>query len=405
MNLIKSLKHRKSDEKIAMMRSYFMFLLSAVLSITMTACNEDEPKNKDHDSKLCYEWVELASDDMGDFYRFSSDGTGMYGIYNSADDRVIEVYNFVWYSEDDIYVYINGIKCFYSCSGTSLEIEMVGKTKYFERKDYTGSTGGSTTSGVPSSIINKFLHLYRSDGQTIVIEHLNSSAGLIANQDFISYIDGYAPEYSYKRTSNGTATYYLMWTPSANSLLGGIRHFLEVTLTFDAGEKWRGSFTGTTWIEGWNYTTFEPYRKNEVACNGRFYLGGEVDSGNQSGSETDEPEDKPGVVNKIEISAISDVTSTSALIEGSIDIDGGYTEAGFVCVGFENSLEAYAFATLSTDVETFKREYSAYCTKTGAVNFMIKKSGLKSKTYYGVKAYAIIGDKLVTSESKSFTTK
>ena len=79
-----------------------------------------------------------------------------------------------------------------------------------------------------------------------------------------------------------------------------------------------------------------------------------------------------------------------------------------MCVGFDDSpgysMEMYLF-TLPKKVSDFKSQYGGNCTKIEETNFKIKKSGLKAGQVYLVQAYAIIGDELVRSESKSFRVK
>ncbi len=131
---------------------------------------------------------------------------------------------------------------------------------------------------------------------------------------------------------------------------------------------------------------------------------------NDDSDKSDENEDSadqtetPGVVKEIEVTSISDITSNSAFIHGSIDIEGDYKEIGIVCINFTNSLEEYSFS-LPSNPDDFKKNYGAYCREaTKAGDFTIKVSNLKSNTNYTVAAYAITGDKLKLSPTKKFTT-
>lgn len=65
-----------------------------------------------------------------DYYSFYSDGTGIHGSYESDIDGVNEDDNINWYTVDNNYLYINGVKFAYSCDGSSLRI---GNMTYHEK--------------------------------------------------------------------------------------------------------------------------------------------------------------------------------------------------------------------------------------------------------------------------------
>lgn len=279
---------------------------------------------------------------------------------------------------------------------------------YYENEGNDDENEGTNAdNSVPSSIIGKYLHLYRSDGQKLIIQHLNSDAASIENQNFISYKNGYAPYYEYTKNDSKSAEYFLMWTPLtyiAGNAVESNKHYIEIKLSFDTSDKSRGTFSGTTWVEGWNWNTNTEYRKNEIECTGTFYLGEAADENQSGGNNNSDSSNKQGTVKSIEITSISDITSNSANIEGIIEIDGKYDEIGIICIHFDHSLEQYAY-TLAIGPESFKSNYGKYCTKVDKTNFIVNKKDLLSNTSYLVQAYAIIGDKLIKSSFQSFETK
>lgn len=81
------------------------------------------------------EWVEDGDNSyVFDYYCFYSDGTGIHGSYEADIDWVNEDDDIEWYTVDDEYLYIDGARYEYSCDGTSLEIQMNGRTRYYYEK-------------------------------------------------------------------------------------------------------------------------------------------------------------------------------------------------------------------------------------------------------------------------------
>lgn len=124
-------------KKIDNLKFIVMAVFTAMVTLSFTACSDDddEPANKEYDSSLFGEWVEDSDNSyVFDYYCFYSDGTGIHGSYESDIDLVNEEDDITWYTVDDEYLYINGRRYRYSCSGSSLDIEMNGRTRhYYER--------------------------------------------------------------------------------------------------------------------------------------------------------------------------------------------------------------------------------------------------------------------------------
>ena len=124
--------------------SWLAVVLALVLGVGFASCDkdDDEPQgngesmaDKEHDASLYGEWI----DDNGntyvyDYYCFYSDGTGIHGSYEIDIDFVNEDEDITWYTVDDKYLYIDGTRHEYSCDGTSLTINIKGKTRNFYEK-------------------------------------------------------------------------------------------------------------------------------------------------------------------------------------------------------------------------------------------------------------------------------
>lgn len=111
----------------------FMFIVTILgaLCVSCSSDDEDESSCKEYDASLYGEWV--ANDGrkyVHDYYSFYSDGTGIHGSYESDIDGVNEDDNINWYTVDNNYLYINGVKFAYSCDGSSLRI---GNMTYHEK--------------------------------------------------------------------------------------------------------------------------------------------------------------------------------------------------------------------------------------------------------------------------------
>ena len=114
-----------------------LFLLALVaFAPSVTSCSDDdEPSNKDYDASLYGEWVENSGNRyVFDYYDFYSDGTGIHGSYEPDLDLVNADDDIEWYTVDDEYLYINGARYEYWCDGSSLEINMNGRTRHYYAK-------------------------------------------------------------------------------------------------------------------------------------------------------------------------------------------------------------------------------------------------------------------------------
>lgn len=104
----------------------------------MVSCDDDNDAAggaKELDGTLYGEWVESSGNHyVFDYYYFSSNGTGIHGSYESDIDWVNEDDDIKWYTVNDKYLYINGVKHEYYCNGSTLEITRNGKTKRYHEK-------------------------------------------------------------------------------------------------------------------------------------------------------------------------------------------------------------------------------------------------------------------------------
>ena len=111
-------------------------LATLIMGLSFVSCSSDDndenyPSNKEHDLSLYGEWV--ANDGkkyVHDYYSFYSDGTGIHGSYESDIDWVNEEDDITWYTVDNKYLYIDGIKHQYSCDGSTLHI---GNKTYYDK--------------------------------------------------------------------------------------------------------------------------------------------------------------------------------------------------------------------------------------------------------------------------------
>ena len=121
--------------------SWLALLLAVVFSVGFASCDKDDDEpggdgslNKEHDASLYGEWVEDSGNRyVFDYYCFYSDGTGIHGSYESDIDWVNEDEDIEWYTEGK-YLYIDGAKYEYDCDGSSLEIVIKGKKRYYYEK-------------------------------------------------------------------------------------------------------------------------------------------------------------------------------------------------------------------------------------------------------------------------------
>lgn len=398
----------------------------SVIFLMIPSCNEEDLVSE---KDLCGEWyAEYNSTKNPHFIELFSNRTGKWHFgndYSFDEDLSWSLKgNKLTITKEDGSVYVEGEVRSFESDYKLMVADANGLLNiYFRRledcidKDSGsggGNMGGDSSSGsVPSSIVGKYIHLYRSDGQKLIVEHLTSNAPNFINNSWISYIPGFEPYYEYEKKSSNSARYYIHWNPLSYSQgSSGVnpKTYVEVTLNFDSSDRTHGTYSGTNWIEGWNWNTNTEYRKNETESKGTFYLGGPTDPNPEYGSDNggnsgSSDSGKEGTVKTIEISSVSDITSNSAVISGMIDIDGKYDEMGIICTSFDNSVEYYAYSLACAGPNTFKSSYGKYCTTVSLSEFSIKKTGLLSNRNYRVEAYAIIGDKLYRSSPMSFTTK
>lgn len=107
------------------MKHLSSFLLLAFVCTMFASCDDEpDPAEREHDSNLIGEWIEYGGKFkyIADYYYFYSDGTCLHGNYEWDIDCVDEDDEYEWYTVDNKYLYIDGVKYKYSCDGTSLEI-------------------------------------------------------------------------------------------------------------------------------------------------------------------------------------------------------------------------------------------------------------------------------------------
>ena len=259
-----------------------------------------------------------------------------------------------------------------------------------EESSNNDNSGTVSSNGLPGNIKGKYLHLIRTDGQKLVIQHLSDIGAVIEDQEYISYIDGYAPIYSYVRKSSKSAQYSLMWTPSATPLLGGIRRYTEIILSSESSTQ--GSYAGTMWSEGYS-SDGSPIRKNETTVKGVYYLGGrnlpEDFNKNDQENSTQTTE-----INKIDVISVSKTSNSTIEATFIIDVNGSFDEAGIGVIGFDNSMELYAWTVLPTTTSEFKKKCTNRYKVTPSANTQSKICSMSFKKYNIVIAYVIAGDKV-----------
>lgn len=109
--------------------------MAACVCFGFTSCSDDDDENtsnREHHAAFYGEWVEDSGNRyVFDYYSFYSDGKGIHGSYESDIDWVNEDEDITWYTVDEEYLYINGARYKYHCSGTSRDIEMNGRTRHY----------------------------------------------------------------------------------------------------------------------------------------------------------------------------------------------------------------------------------------------------------------------------------
>lgn len=115
-----------------MKNNVFIFLVAA---LALMSCDNIKLSDREHDATLYGEWVQTDGGIyVHDYYRFYSDGTGIHGSYESDIDWVNEDEDIKWYTVDDRYLYVDGVKQEYWCNGSELEITKRGKTRHYREK-------------------------------------------------------------------------------------------------------------------------------------------------------------------------------------------------------------------------------------------------------------------------------
>ncbi len=114
------------------MKKILIFLFAA---LAVMSCDNNKLSDREHDATLYDEWVQTDGGIyVHDYYHFYSDGTGIHGSYESDIDWVNEDDDIKWYTVDDQYLYIDGVKHEYWCNGSELEITKKGKTRHYSEK-------------------------------------------------------------------------------------------------------------------------------------------------------------------------------------------------------------------------------------------------------------------------------
>ena len=109
-----------------------ILLLAFVCTMFASCDDEPDPAEREHDSNLIGEWIEYGGKFkyIADYYYFYSDSTCLHGNYEWDIDCVDEDDEYEWYTVDNKYLYIDGVKYKYSYDGTTLEFD---KKTYSER--------------------------------------------------------------------------------------------------------------------------------------------------------------------------------------------------------------------------------------------------------------------------------
>jgi len=115
------------------LKNTLLFILVIMTLPFIASCSDDDkiPSDAEHDGTLFGEWVASDGKYIHAYYYFYNDGTGISGTYESDIDLINEDDDIIWYTENNEYIYINGLKCAYSCDGSVLRLNRNGKTKVF----------------------------------------------------------------------------------------------------------------------------------------------------------------------------------------------------------------------------------------------------------------------------------
>lgn len=132
---------KRKMKNVRFYKSAFLAIFVLLMGANMMSCSDDtddadnELLNKEYDGTLYGEWVEDSDNRyIFDYYCFYSDGTGIHGSYEPDIDWVNEDDDIKWYTVNDEYLYIDGAMYEYSCDGSTLEIEMNGRTRHYYEK-------------------------------------------------------------------------------------------------------------------------------------------------------------------------------------------------------------------------------------------------------------------------------
>jgi len=118
---------------------YFMLyalLIGAMFcGLSCSKTSDVDYRTMEHDASLFDEWIEMDGKMYVHGYKhFYNDGTGISGTWESDIDWVNEDEDFVWYTVDDKYLFIDGSRYKYSCVNDILEIEYPKKTRRYRVK-------------------------------------------------------------------------------------------------------------------------------------------------------------------------------------------------------------------------------------------------------------------------------
>lgn len=117
------------------LKKLIMMAMMVIVGLNVMSCSDEESVDSELDSSLLGEWVEDSDNYyVFDYYYFASDGTGIHGSYESDIDWVNEDDDIEWYTVNDEFLYIDGVKYEYSCDGSTLKIERNGRVRYYYEK-------------------------------------------------------------------------------------------------------------------------------------------------------------------------------------------------------------------------------------------------------------------------------
>ncbi len=114
---------------------YALLIGAMFCGLSCSKTSDVDYRTMEHDSSLFEEWIEMDGKTYVHGYKhFYSDGTGISGTWESEIDWVNEDEDFVWYTVDDKYLFIDGSRYKYSCANDILEIKYPKKTRRYRVK-------------------------------------------------------------------------------------------------------------------------------------------------------------------------------------------------------------------------------------------------------------------------------